>query len=152
MYKRSAHACSALRLSPNVYLRTTTTTPVMKKYKPVLGVLIATLLTVAVLPVRISEGQGNDPSNLVGSELVIWTMCFTTWCVTYFAQLQSKLQNGRRLLFRFYCVLSSQTYFIGLSILSLKITRQRQCGITHLLLPHFVFQSEGYWWVWLSFQ
>ncbi|MBE9462163.1 sensor histidine kinase [Dyadobacter subterraneus] len=69
----------------------------MKKYKPVLGVLIATLLTVAVLPVRISEGQGNDPSNLVGSELVIWTMCFTTWCVTYFAQLQSKLQKWQKI-------------------------------------------------------
>ena len=69
----------------------------MKKYKPTLGLLIATLLAISILPVRISEGQGNDPFNLIGSELVIWTMCFAIWCATYFIQLQFQLRKWQKI-------------------------------------------------------
>ena len=69
----------------------------MKKFKPSLGLLIASLLTVSMLPVRISEGQGSDPHNLIGSEIVIWTMCFTSWCITYFIQLQFQLHKWQKI-------------------------------------------------------
>jgi signal transduction histidine kinase len=55
----------------------------MKKYSVQLGVLIATVLTFSILPVRLSEGQGADPVNLIGSQTVIWLMCMSMWLLTY---------------------------------------------------------------------
>ena len=69
----------------------------MKKYNIVLGLISATVLTTAMIPVRLSQGQGSDPYNLIGSEIVIWVMCLTAWCATYHIQLQSRLPKWAKL-------------------------------------------------------
>jgi signal transduction histidine kinase len=69
----------------------------MKKYNPTLGLLIGTLLTVALLPVRISEGQGKNLYNLIGSELIIWVMCFTSWCFTHFIQQELQVPKWQKI-------------------------------------------------------
>ncbi|WP_353718690.1 hypothetical protein [Dyadobacter sp. 676] len=48
----------------------------LKKYQVALGLIIATFTTLGILPVRISEGQGKDLFNLIGSEIVIWLLLF----------------------------------------------------------------------------
>lgn len=65
------------------------TLSVMKKYKIILGLIISTLITLGMLPSRLSQGQGDDLQNLIGSELVIWAMRFTSWCTTYFIQIKN---------------------------------------------------------------
>lgn len=55
----------------------------IKRYNLQLGAVIATVLATSILPVRLSEGQGHNPINLIGSEIVIWVMCATMWTATY---------------------------------------------------------------------
>ena len=73
------------------------TIPGMKKYKTTLGLIISTLITLGMLPSRLSQGQGEDLQNLIGSELVIWTMCFASWCTTYFIQTQLQLKKWQKI-------------------------------------------------------
>ncbi len=51
----------------------------IEKYSLPLGLFVGTFITLALLPVRIAEGQDNDLVNLVGSEIVIWLMLLTCW-------------------------------------------------------------------------
>ncbi len=53
--------------------------PKIEKYSLPLGLFVATFITLALLPVRIAEGQGNDLVNLIGSEVVIWLMILASW-------------------------------------------------------------------------
>ncbi len=69
----------------------------MKKYNVALGLIMATLLTASMLPIRLSEGQGNNPYNLIGSEIVIWTMCLSSWCAVYYVQLHFHVRKWQQI-------------------------------------------------------
>lgn len=70
----------------------------MKKYNPQLGTLIATVVTLSVIPIRLSEGQGKNPLNLIGSEIVIWIMCLTIWVATYQVYYRLNLRKWNKII------------------------------------------------------
>jgi signal transduction histidine kinase len=51
----------------------------VKDYSLRLGLIISLLLSLFVLPSRIYEGQAANMHNLVGSQMVIWVLCFISW-------------------------------------------------------------------------
>ncbi len=51
----------------------------IEKYNLPLGLFISTFVTLSLLPLRIAQGQDNDVTNLIGSEVVIWVMFLTCW-------------------------------------------------------------------------
>jgi signal transduction histidine kinase len=86
----------------------------MKKYNPLLGALIATLLALSVLPVRLSEGQGNNPFNLIGSEIVIWVMCMSIWMATYQVYYRFQMARWQKMVISFLiCAALSNLFYWG---------------------------------------
>lgn len=70
--------------------------PFSKQYNLPLGTLLSTVITLAIIPVRLAEGQGANLVSLIGSEFVIWLMCLTTWlscCQTYYRLHSPKWQK-----------------------------------------------------------
>ncbi len=51
----------------------------IEKYNLPLGLFVSTFVVFSILPVRIAEGQNNDPVNLAGSQAVIWLTFLTSW-------------------------------------------------------------------------
>ncbi|CAG5067426.1 hypothetical protein DYBT9623_00147 [Dyadobacter sp. CECT 9623] len=75
------------------------------------GVVVAAAIPLFILPARISEGQLNDPVNLIGSETVIFLMSLTCWyCINF---VQRKMGAWQALLISVLCccVLSNLFYF-----------------------------------------
>lgn len=61
-----------------------------------LGLIVATILTTALLPVRLSEGQGKDPVNLIGSQTVIWCLWFFSWAGSHYIQRETQFRNWQK--------------------------------------------------------
>ncbi|WP_026629418.1 sensor histidine kinase [Dyadobacter alkalitolerans] len=75
------------------------------------GIIVAASIPVFILPARLSEGQWNDPVNLIGSEIVIFFMSLACWyCINYIQQKQGRWA-GLALSLLCCCVLSNVFYF-----------------------------------------
>lgn len=75
------------------------------------GIIVAASIPVFILPARLSEGQWNDPVNLIGSEIVIFFMSLACWyCINYIQQKQGRWA-GLLLSLLCCCVLSNVFYF-----------------------------------------
>lgn len=86
----------------------------MKKYNLKLGTLIATVLTLSLLPVRLSEGQADDPVNLIGSETVIWLMCMSMWLATYHTYYRTHLARWQKVVMALvFCAAASNLFYYG---------------------------------------
>jgi signal transduction histidine kinase len=86
----------------------------MKKYNLQLGASIATILTLSVLPVRLSEGQGAAPVNLIGSETVIWLLCMAIWMASYHTYYRVKLVKWQKVAVSlFFCAALSNLFYYG---------------------------------------
>jgi signal transduction histidine kinase len=71
----------------------------LKKYQIGIGLVASALLTVSIVPIRLSEGQGADITNLVGSEIVIYLLFMTCWMGIQFIQQQTRLRNWQKIVF-----------------------------------------------------
>lgn len=58
------------------------------------GLAVAASIPLFVLPARISEGQLNDPVNLIGSEIVIFLMSLTCWYSIHYIRRRVKSWKG----------------------------------------------------------
>lgn len=58
------------------------------------GIIVAASIPLFVLPARISEGQLNDPVNLIGSEIVIFLMSLTCWYSINYIRRRVKSWKG----------------------------------------------------------
>ncbi|WP_342085605.1 sensor histidine kinase [Dyadobacter sp. OTU695] len=87
----------------------------MKKYNLQLGASIAAVLTLSILPVRLSEGQSADPVNLIGSEIGIWLMCMSIWLVSYHTYYRANLAKWQRIAVSlvFCAILSNLFYYVS---------------------------------------
>ena len=86
----------------------------MKKYNLKLGTLIATVLTLSLLPVRLSEGQAKDLVNLIGSETVIWVMCMSMWLATYHTYYRVHLARWQKVVIALaFCAAASNLFYYG---------------------------------------
>jgi signal transduction histidine kinase len=86
----------------------------MKKYNLQLGASIATVLTLSVLPIRLSEGQGTDPVNLIGSEMVIWLLCMSVWLASYHTYYRTDLVKWQKIaVSMFFCAALSNLFYYG---------------------------------------
>lgn len=87
----------------------------MKKYNLQLGASIAAVLTLSILPVRLSEGQSADPVNLIGSEIVIWLMCMSIWLVSYRTYYRENLAKWQKIAVSlvFCAILSNVFYYVS---------------------------------------
>ena len=84
----------------------------MKKYNLPLGASIAAVLTLSILPVRLSEGQAADPVNLIGSETVIWLMCMSIWLVSYHICYREDLAKWQKIAVSFvFCAFLSNLFY-----------------------------------------
>lgn len=84
----------------------------MKKYNLQLGASIAAVLTLSILPVRLSEGQAADPLNLIGSETVIWLMCMSIWIASYHIYYRENLVKWQKIaISMFFCAVLSNLYY-----------------------------------------
>jgi signal transduction histidine kinase len=81
----------------------------LKKYQIGIGLVASALLTLSIVPIRLSEGQGADITNLAGSEFVIYLLFMTCWMGIQFIQQQTRFRNWQKILF-------SVVLCIGLSI------------------------------------
>lgn len=87
----------------------------MKKYNLQLGASIAAVLTLSILPVRLSEGQIADPVNLIGSETVIWLMCMSIWLASYHTYYRTNWVKWQKIgVSLFFCaILSNLIYYVS---------------------------------------
>ncbi len=87
----------------------------MKKYNLQLGASIAAVLTLSILPVRLSEGQSADPVNLIGSEIVIWLLCMSIWLASYRTYYRTNLVKWQRIAVSlvFCAALSNLFYYLS---------------------------------------
>lgn len=86
----------------------------MKKYNLKLGTSIASVMTLSLLPVRISEGQAKDLVNLIGSETVIWLMCMSMWLVTYHIYYRTDLARWQKVVMALvFCAAASVLFYYG---------------------------------------
>lgn len=86
----------------------------MKKYNLQLGASISTVLTLSILPVRLSEGQATDPINLIGSETVIWLMCMSVWLMSYHTYYRADLVKWQKIaVSMFFCAAFSNLFYFG---------------------------------------
>lgn len=86
----------------------------MKKYNLQLGALIATIVALSVLPVRLSEGQGSNPFNLIGSEIVICMMCMSVWTATYQVYYHVQMAKWKKMVISFLiCAALSNLFYWG---------------------------------------
>lgn len=86
----------------------------IKKYNLQLGALIATVVTLAIVPVRLSEGQGANLVSLIGSEVVIWLMCLATWLSSYQAYHRFNIVKWQKVaLALLFCAVISNVFFLA---------------------------------------
>jgi signal transduction histidine kinase len=85
----------------------------MKKYQNRAGLIISASIPLLVLPARISEGQWKDPTNLVGSEIVIFLMSLTCWHCIVQIQQKSYLRTWHKIALSLLCccVMSNLFFF-----------------------------------------
>ncbi|WP_169409436.1 sensor histidine kinase [Dyadobacter beijingensis] len=85
----------------------------MKKYNLRLGLLLATIVTLAIVPVRLAEGQGANLFTLIGSEIVIWLMCIATWLSGYETYYRLKLVKWQKIAVALLlCAVISNVFFL----------------------------------------
>lgn len=77
------------------------------------GIIVSAAIPLFILPARISEGQLQDPVNLVGSEIVIFLMSLTCWYCLIYLQKKDNLSAAVKLILSLLCccVLSNLFYF-----------------------------------------
>lgn len=86
----------------------------MKKYNLQLGASIAAVLTLSILPARLSEGQSADPVNLIGSETVIWLLCMSVWLTSYHIYYKENLAKWQRIAVSLvFCAVLSILFYYG---------------------------------------
>lgn len=86
----------------------------MKKYNLQLGALMATVVTLAIVPVRLAEGQGANPVSLIGSEIVIWLMCMATWLSSYKTYYRFSLPKWQKIAVALlFCAVISNLFFMA---------------------------------------
>lgn len=86
----------------------------MKKYNLQLGVLIATVVTLSIVPVRLAEGQGANLVSLIGSEIVIWLMCMATWLSSYQTYYKLNLAQWQKIAVSLVlCAVISNLFFLA---------------------------------------
>lgn len=83
----------------------------MNKFLHRTGLVVAASIPLFILPARISEGQWNDPVNLIGSEIVIFMMSLTCWYAINLVQQRYRRWQGLLLSVLCCCVLSNVFYF-----------------------------------------
>lgn len=83
----------------------------MKNYQLKLGFALSALLSVVVLPLRLAEGQGKDPFNLIGSEIVICAMCFVCWVSIIFSQKVGMLATWQQIILAIFLNISASIFF-----------------------------------------
>lgn len=86
----------------------------MKEYNIKLGATVSTVLTLGILPIRLTTGHGDDPINLIGSETVIWFLCFTIWLSSCYIHNWSGPNKWIKLALSFvsFAIFSNLYYFI----------------------------------------
>lgn len=62
-----------------------------------LGIIICSFINLALIPVRLTQGQGEDMFNLIGSQIGIWVMCFSSWALTCRIERQRSLPSWQRI-------------------------------------------------------
>lgn len=75
----------------------------MRRNQIKLGLVISSFITVALLPARLSQGQGKDAVNLIGSEVGIWCLCFSSWALTCYLQKTKLLKTWQKVITAFLC-------------------------------------------------
>ncbi|MBO9611245.1 MAG: HAMP domain-containing histidine kinase [Dyadobacter sp.] len=86
----------------------------MKKYNLQLGAVMATVVTLSIVPVRLAEGQGANLVSLVGSEIVIWLMCMATWLSSYQTYYKFKLVKWQKIAVALlFCAVISNLFFLA---------------------------------------
>jgi len=77
------------------------------------GLIVAAAIPLFILPARISEGQLQDPVNLIGSEIVIFLMSLSCWYCLIYLQKKDNLSFAAKLVFSLLCccLLSNLFYF-----------------------------------------
>jgi signal transduction histidine kinase len=86
----------------------------MKKYNLQLGALMATVVTLSIVPVRLAEGQGANIVSLVGSEIVIWLMCMATWLSSYQTYYKFNLVKWQKIAVALmFCAVISNLFFLA---------------------------------------
>ncbi|WP_177194211.1 sensor histidine kinase KdpD [Dyadobacter sp. SG02] len=86
----------------------------MRKYNLQLGASMATVVTLAIVPVRLSEGQGANMVSLVGSEIVIWLMCMATWLSSYQTYHRLRLAKWQKIAIALaLCAVISNLFFLA---------------------------------------
>lgn len=86
----------------------------MKKYNLQLGALMATVVTLSIVPVRLAEGQGANLVSLIGSEIVIWLMCMATWLSSYQTYYKFNLVKWKKIAIALLlCAAISNLFFLA---------------------------------------
>lgn len=86
----------------------------MKKYNLLLGALLATVVTLSIVPARLSEGQGANPVSMIGSEIVIWLMCVGIWLACYHTYYRLNLVKWKKIVVSLVLSIAiSNLYFFG---------------------------------------
>ncbi len=87
--------------------------PFMKKYNLQLGAVMATVVTLSIVPVRLAEGQGANLVSLIGSEIVIWLMCMATWLSSYETYYRFNLVKWQKIAIALlFCAAISNLFFL----------------------------------------
>ncbi|HWV32460.1 MAG TPA: hypothetical protein VN038_22520, partial [Dyadobacter sp.] len=85
----------------------------MKKYNLQLGAVMATVVTLSIVPVRLAEGQGANLVSLIGSEIVIWLMCMATWLSSYETYYRFNLVKWQKIAIALlFCAAISNLFFL----------------------------------------
>jgi signal transduction histidine kinase len=84
----------------------------LKKYQVGLGLIISVFLAVAMLPIRLTEGQGKDPVNLIGSEIVICCLWLSCWLGTHVIQHKTQVRNWQKIVLSILlCIVLSIVFY-----------------------------------------
>jgi signal transduction histidine kinase len=84
----------------------------LKKYQPGLGLIIATFVTISLLPIRLSEGQGKNPINLIGSEVVIWLLFLSCWLGAQVIHQKIRLAGWKKIILSVaLCIVLSNVFY-----------------------------------------
>jgi signal transduction histidine kinase len=83
----------------------------MDNYLHKAGLVVAAGIPLFILPARISEGQWQDPVNLIGSEIVIFMMSLTCWYAINLIQQKYRRWMALVLSVLCCCALSNLFYF-----------------------------------------
>ncbi len=90
----------------------------MKRYQLKLGLALSVLLSLIVLPVLLSEGQGQDLYTLLRSVLILCIMCFLCWVSIIMAQKNPMLKAWEQVLIALSLnvVISNLFYFAPINL------------------------------------